>query len=334
MAENKNKRKKTMQWIFIILAVIVICGCYYYENKYSEEEISQVKASGTIEVQEVQIAPQVGGRLLETFFEESQKVTEGEILVTLSLDGADSDVKRAEAVVSAAKHKLEELNNGYRREDINAARSQYRLRKVRFEQAEKDRKRFNELANEGVISKREAELYVEKAEAEKHAMNIALDTLNKMKSGFRKEDILQAEAGVAQAEAALAKARTVLSYKTITAPADGVILSKNYETGDVVGPGASIATLGKMDDLWIKLYIPSTQLGLVRLGGEADVKVDAYPDKIFKAEVTEVNQKAEYNPRLSLTQSERANMVFWIKVSVHDEEGILKPGMPADVVLK
>ena len=88
-----------------------------------------------------------------------------------------------------------------------------------------------------------------------------------------------------------------------------------------------------MNDCWVKLYIPSTQLGLIRLGGLAEVQVDAYPDRVFLGKVSEVNQKAEYNPRLSLTQKERSNMVFWIKISIDNPDGVLKPGMPADVVV-
>ncbi len=61
--------------------------------------------------------------------------------------------------------------------------------------------------------------------------------------------------------------------------------------------------------------------------------MDAYPDRVFNGKVSEVNQKAEYNPRLSLTQKERSNMVFWIKISIDNPDGILKPGMPADVVI-
>ena len=72
---------------------------------------------------------------------------------------------------------------------------------------------------------------------------------------------------------------------------------------------------------------------VVKLGGKAEVVVDAYPDRKLQAKITEVNQQAEYNPRLSLTQKERSNMVFWIKVSVENSDGILKPGMPADVTL-
>ena len=116
-------------------------------------------------------------------------------------------------------------------------------------------------------------------------------------------------------------------------PVAGTVLTKNYEEGDVIAAGAPLATLGDLTDCWVKLYIPSTQLSLVKLGAKCSVFVDPFPNKAFEATVTEINQQAEYNPRMSLTQSERANMVFWIKVSIKDTEGVIKPGMPADVTI-
>ena len=152
--------------------------------------------------------------------------------------------------------------------------------------------------------------------------------------GMRVDDLLTAGGvAAARAEAAYEKAKTLVSYKTLYSPVAGTVLTKNYEEGDVIAAGAPVATLGDLTDCWVKLYIPSTQLSLVKLGAKCSVFVDPFPNKAFEATVTEINQQAEYNPRMSLTQSERANMVFWIKVSIKDTEGVIKPGMPADVTI-
>lgn len=328
---KRNKKSFTAGAIALLL---IATGGYYYNNHLNNIDADLVKASGTVEVQEVQIAPQVGGRILEMDFRASDSVKEGETLLKLSMDGADHDVARAQANLLASEHKYSELSSGFREEDKQSAKAQYEMRLVQYNQAKRDSDRFTKLAQDGVISERESELANQKEAAEKQALEIAKENLNKVEKGFRQEDIDQAAAAVKAARAALQKAETLVDYKTVSSPCNGVILSKNYEVGDVVGAGASVATLGKMDDLWIKLYIPATQLGLVKLGDDADVHIDAYPNKVFKGTVTEVSNKAEYNPRLSLTQSERANMVFWIKVSVKNHNGVLKPGMPADVVIK
>ncbi len=323
------KNKKVWIIVIILIAAVTV-SIYYFEERTRDE---RVKASGTVEVTELNLSPLAGGRILELNIDESDHVNKGQLIARMSLDGADHDVEMAEASLAAAKEQLLELQNGFRKEDISRAEAEYALRKTQYEQAVKDHERFKELAADGVVPVREAELYEESAKLKRNSMKMAAETLSMMRTGMRPEQIEAARANVKRAEAALLKTKIMINYKDFYSPAEGVILTKNYEVGDVVSPGAPIATLGIMTDCWVKLYIPSTQLGLIKLGGEAEISVDSYPDKKFKAAVTEINQNAEYNPRLSLTQSERSNMVFWIKLSVDDPEGILKPGMPADAVI-
>jgi len=317
--------------VILIIAAIATVGYNYYVSK--QEKDTRVKASGTVEVQEVQLSPQASGRIIELDIDEAQNVKKGDLIAKLSMDGADKNVEMANSALAAARQQLLELQNGFRKEDVAKAQANAAAYKVQYEQALRDQKRFNKLASEGAVAVRDAELSSENANAKREAMNAANEQLKLLQNGMRKEDIEMAKANVKKAEAAVANAKTAKGYKNFYSPADGVILTKNYELGDVIAAGAPIATLGKMDDCWIKLYIPSTQLGLVKLGGKAEVKVDSYPNRIFKATITEVNQQAEYNPRLSLTQSERSNMVFWIKITVKNGDGVLKPGMPADVTI-
>lgn len=315
----------------IIIAALAAGGYYYYD--ISRERDKRVKASGTVEVTEVQLAPLAGGRLIELEIDESDVIHKGDLVARLSMDGADHDVAMAEAALAGARQQLAELESGFRKEDVAKASAEVAMRQTQFNQAAKDAKRFKELAADGVVATRDAELYAESASAQREALRAAQSQLALLKNGMRPEQIAAARANVQRAQAAVEKANTLVGYKEFRSPTDGTILTKNYEVGDVISAGAALATLGRMNDCWIKLYIPSTQLGLVKLGGAAEVRIDAYPDRVFKAKITEVNQQAEYNPRLSLTQRERSNMVFWIKVTVENPDGILKPGMPADVVI-
>ena len=314
----------------VILAAAGIGGWLYQSSVHKD---TRVKASGTVEVTEIQLAPQAGGRIVEINIKAADYVKKGDLIARMSLDGSDHDAAMAEAALEAARQQLLELESGFRSEDVAKAKAETALRRTQYEQAARDAKRFKDLASDGVVSVREAELYSENAEAKRNALNMAQDTLSLLQNGMRPEQIKAAQANVRRADAALQKANTLVGYKEFRSPADGTILTKNYEIGDVIAAGAPIATLGRMDDCWVKIFIPSTQLGLVKLGGEAEVRIDAYPKRVFKAHVTEVNEQAEYNPRLSLTQKERANMVFWIKISVDNEDGVLKPGMPADVTI-
>ena len=319
--------------ILIAILVILIVGssvAIYFKEKPKDK---YVRASGTVEVTQVQLAPLAGGRIVELAVEESDHVRKGQFIARLSMDGADDELKMAEAALAGAKAQLDELKNGFRKEDISKAKAELAARRVQYEQARRDEKRFAALAADGVVAERDAELYSEAAKASRRAMQAASDQVRLLENGMRPEQIAAAEANVARAESAYRKAKTLVGYKEFYSPADGVVLTKNYQVGDVVNAGAPIATLGDMNDCWVKLYIPSTQLGLIKLGAKCSVYVDPFPKRAFEATVTEVNQQAEYNPRMSLTQNERANMVFWIKISINDTEGVIKPGMPADVTI-
>lgn len=329
MSSSKFSSGKAVAAAVVLLLIGSSAAIYFKERP----DTSHVRASGTVEVTEVQLAPLAGGRILELAIEESDKVEKGQFIARLSMDGADDEVKMAEAALAAARAQLEELRNGYRREDIARARAQLGAYTAQYEQAKRDEERFAALAADGVVAARDAELAAEKSKAAHDTMQAAREQLRLLENGPRAEQIAAAEANAKRAEAALGKAKTLVGYKELYSPVSGVVLTKNYEPGDVINAGAPVATLGDLTDCWVKLYIPSTQLSLVKLGGKCSVFVDPYPDRAFEAAITEINQQAEYNPRMSLTQSERANMVFWIKVSIKDTGGVIKPGMPADVVV-
>ena len=330
MKEPKFFSGRNVLILFVLLLVVGTSAAVYFKKRPNDDRL---KASGTVEVTQVQLAPLAGGRIEELTIKEADRVEKGQLIARLSLDGADDEVKMAEFALAAARAQLEELNNGFRKEDIARARAEVDARRARAEQAGRDERRFSELAAVGVVAKRDAELSAEAAQSSRSAVRAAEEQLRLLENGARSEQIAAAQANAERAEAAYKKAKTLVGYKEFYSPTDGVVLTKNYEVGDVVNAGAPIATLGDMEDCWVKLYIPSSQLGRVKLGSECSVRIDAFPNREFEASVSEVNQQAEYNPRMSLTQKERENMVFWIKVRIKNAEGVIKPGMPADVTV-
>lgn len=96
--------------------------------------------------------------------------------------------------------------------------------------------------------------------------------------------------------------------------------------------GASIATVADLSDCWVKVYVSPEELGRLRLGQCADVSIDGAPNQVRPGRIKEIKDSAEYTPRQSITRNERANLVFAVKVAVSNEDGIMKPGMPADVI--
>ena len=151
----------------------------------------------------------------------------------------------------------------------------------------------------------------------------------------------QAEAAAAQAEAAKSQvesARSALNIidvqmgkMTLSAPADGSVLSRSIQPGEVAAAGAPLLVLGQLDDLTITVYVPEDRYGSISLGETAQVSVDSFAGETFTAEVTYIADQSEFTPRNVQTAGGRRSTVFAVKLSIQNPEGKLKPGMPADV---
>jgi multidrug efflux pump subunit AcrA (membrane-fusion protein) len=144
----------------------------------------------------------------------------------------------------------------------------------------------------------------------------------------------QAQLSAQQAEASLELLHVQMNKLTVVAPADGVVLTRSIEPGEVVSPGASALSLGLLDDLTITVYVPEDRYGEIGLGQEADVTVDSFPDESFSAVVIHIADQAEFTPRNVQTAEGRATTVYAIELRVQDPESRLKPGMPADVTFR
>lgn len=150
--------------------------------------------------------------------------------------------------------------------------------------------------------------------------------------------LVQAQAGVSAAERNLAQVQASLNLiqlqidkLVVKAEVGGVVLVKTIEVGELVQSGITVLTIGQLDDLTITVYVPEEQYGQISLGDTAKVQVDSFEGKVFSATVIRIADQAEYTPRNVQTEEDRRTTVFAIELSVEDQDGNLKPGMPADV---
>lgn len=143
-----------------------------------------------------------------------------------------------------------------------------------------------------------------------------------------------AQAQLDQAEATLSMAKTQQSYAVIQSPVDGVVLSLPFSEGEMASPGATLATIGKTSEPDLTIYVDEKELGKVKVGQQASITVDAYPNDEFKGKVSEIASEAEFTPQNVQTKDQRSNLVFGVTIKVDNSKGSLKPGMPADAVLE
>jgi HlyD family secretion protein len=266
------------------------------------------------------------------------------------------EIREAGARVAQAQARLDDLLAGSRAQEIEQARAALRNAAVTREWTERELERARELyrrdliaaqdldrarqaygsaaAQERAARERLALLEVgprrHEVEAARAELEAARERLALLRAGPRAQEVEGARARVAEARAALALARARLGETRLHSPVTGLVLRKNVEAGETVSPGVSTLTLMDPDDLWVRVYVPETEIGRVKLGQEALVRVDAYPGRTFAGHVTEIADEAEFTPRNVQTRKERVNLVFRVKVAVRNPDGVLKPGMPAD----
>jgi len=166
------------------------------------------------------------------------------------------------------------------------------------------------------------------------AVQAAQAQLEALKAGATQEQIAVVEAQVKQAEAAADLLRVQWDKMTLTAPTSGLVMERTVHRGEMAAAGATLMTIANLDEVTLTIYIPEDQIGKVKVGQSVEVSVDSFPGKVFGGRVNYIASEAEFTPKNVQTQKERVNMVFAVKVKIPNPEHRLKPGMPADAVIR
>lgn len=354
--------------IFGALGALAVVAIYVAASR----DAKPLEGSGTIEARNIRVGSRVGGRISEVKVREGQRVEAGQILVTFedqellaALETAranlekmergfrpeEIDEARAAAVQAAAKH--HELTAGYRQEQIAATRAEAERSRAEALRAKQTFDRVTNLANADVFSKQQRDDATGAYNSAAAAAKAGDQRLAELERGYRTEQVQAAEAAWKQAEArkqlvergyrsedvavaraALRDAESRYRERQVVAPAAAVIEVLDIRPGDLIAPNTSLATLLERDQIFVRIYVPETEIGRVRLGQKALLTVDSFLGREFEAEVEQINQKAEFLPRNVQTRAERVHQVFGVKLRIHDSEGVLRPGMAADVRLK
>ena len=313
-----------------VLAVVAVAAWLLTRGRSADE----LEASGTVEATEAQLGFQSPGRIEAIRVREGDRITLGDTLALLEHAELSARLDQARAQHNAARALLAELQSGSRQEERVQAREALQAATSRFTDAERELGRARRLLDAGALSQEQfdrARLSLDVLRTQKEQ---AEQQLRMVETGPRPERITGQQAAVAQAEAAVRQAEAAVSNTVIRAPFTGVITVRHRENGETVAPGAPVLTLMNLDDRWVRIYIPETQVGAVHLGTEATITADTYPERIYGGAVSFIASQAEFTPRNVQTREERVKLVYAVKVRItQDSTYDLKPGLPADVRL-
>lgn len=287
-------------------------------------------ANGTMEATEVEVSSKLPGRIAQLLVKEGDVVQVNQVIARLDTSEIEAEVAQQQAVLARAEAQLKELRAGSRVEEIEEARANLQQAQDNLKLARDDWDRFDNLFKEGATSAQERDRAKNKVEVAISQVKAARERYQMIRIGPRQEVIEAARHERDRAKAALGMAQVRLRDSTILSPIGGFVLTKRAEQGEVITPGFPIVILIDPNDLWLRVYIPESEIGLVKIGQTANVTVDSFPKRRFEGKVIEISSKAEFTPRTVQTKKERVNLVFGVKISLDNRELLLKPGMPAD----
>jgi len=278
---------------------------------------STTSVSGTIETDEIHVASRYGGRVEQIYAQEGDSLTNGQVIA--ELEAAELPAQREGAVAQLA-----EAEAGPRPQEITAAKNDWEALGAELEFARAEEKRAVELFAQKTISVTERDLAVSKASTLEKSVAAARSRYDLLLAGTRPERITQAKAKVAQIDTQLREMR-------IVAPTNCVLEVLSVKVGDVLPPNREVATLLLTQHIWVRVYVPETWLGHIKIGEVVHVRVDSYRGRNFRGVVEQLGRVAEFTPRNVQTVEERIKQVFGVKVRLENPESQLQAGMSADV---
>jgi multidrug resistance efflux pump len=265
------------------------------------------------------------------------------------------EIAQAKARALTAQAALSQALAGSRPEQIKAAEARLAAQELAVERARLEDERTKSLDRAGATTPVEVDnssLALKKASAERDALKEQLSELQNgarreeiiqararsseqtasehlVSAGARSEDIKAAEAEVLGARGKVDQVKSMLSELTVRAPVAASVEALDLRPGDIVAPNATATVLLENDQLYVRIYVPETELGRMHLGQSVPVIVDSFPDESFGGVVEHINGVGEFSPRNLQTADERADQVFAARVGLRSGLTRLRAGMAA-----
>jgi HlyD family secretion protein len=303
------------------IALVLLPGC-----RSADDELT---ANGTVEIREFDVAPALPARVVKVLVDEGDTVQAGDTLVVMTQATLPADIEARKARLASAMAQLRDLEAGARKPELDAARAELRAATAEAERTARDLERMQALVEAGAVSRQEYDAARTLAETAQSRRDAAAEALHLLEQGARPQQISAARAEVANARAALNAALATESDLVLEAPSSGIVLGRHVDPGEIVAAGTPTVTIGRTTEPWVRVFVPAHALPSLTVGAPVSVSVPGL-DRRLEGRITTINDRAEFSPRVALTEEEREDQLFGVRVDVRGEP-VLKAGMPATV---
>ena len=310
----------------LALSVVILL---WWLNRPEPDHPAYLELYGNVDVRQVDLSFRVAGRLEAVSADEGDRVDPGDTIASLEREDFVDAVSLAEAELSAQQALLDALEAGSRPEEIGQAEAQLEQSRAALVFAEATLERQETLAERNIASHQlhdEAQMQVDLAVARLRA---AEETLALLRQGPREEDKREARAHRDALLVSLQLARRRLEDASLTAPNQGIVLTRIREPGAVISAGEPIYTISLSEPIWVRTYLDEPDLGHIHPGMNVTVSTDS--GGRYTGQIGFISPVAEFTPRSVQTRELRTSLVYRVRVVVSEADNGLRQGMPVTV---
>lgn len=289
-------------------------------------------AVGTLEMVEVNVGPLQPARAVRVIAQEGDAVQAGDTLAIFTTPTLTASLAQAEARAAAADEAARELASGARPGEIARGEKELDMAESDATRAAADLARLEPLALKGDVSRASLDAARAAARTTASRRDAARETLQLLRDGARKERRAAAAADARGAQAAAEGWKATANDLVLLSPVAGVVSSRNVEPGEVLAAGQSAITVGQPDRPWARIYVSQFVLPRLKAGDTLVARLDG-DTTVYRGRITAIATRAEFTPRVALTEQEREDLLFGVKVEFVWAGDRLRAGMPVTVTL-
>ena len=351
--------------LFVLLVTVLSVLLYLKLRQQRLEAERPSGGSATIEGTRIDVVSRLPGRLRVVSVQAGDRVQDKQVLAELECSEQRAMLAQADAGLEGARIGLLAAQAGERlaKEGIRGASSQVAMAKAAADAAKAQKeatevqrgaadrasKRVQEVHQAGAVSDQtldQSETQLLGLDHQLSALGSSLESAlarTISASSAKQAAVIQtelagaeihgAEEKLAAAQAVRDAAATAVSECTLLAPRDAIVQDRNFEQGEVVMPGSRVLTLVDIREVKATFYLPNAELGAAKTGAEVELRADTYGNQVFHGHISHVGVEAEFTPRNVQTREDRDRLVYAVEATVPNPEGLLRPGMPVEIVI-
>jgi HlyD family secretion protein len=316
--------------LFASILLLVAAGYAWLQRQHTDV-VGTLTLYGNVDIREMQPAFNASGHVTAVLVQEGARVTRGELLATIDDTRYAAVLAQARAQMENQKQILGRLLAGSRPEDIAQAKATMDALRATYTNDKATYRRYAALATTSLISIQQRDSAKAVFDATRQQYEAARQAYLLAAKGPRVEDIAAARAAHEASVATVTLAQRDLDYTKLYAADDGIVETRILEPGDIASPATPVFTIALPSPLWVRAYVPETELGRVRLGMPATVSTDSFPGRIYHSWVGYLSPTSEFTPKAVETPELRTALVYQVRVFVCDSRNELRLGMPATV---